>query len=614
VSNVLYAVEIAIALGLIIFVHELGHFAAAKAFGVWVRRFAIGFGPALLSWKRGETEYSLRAFPLGGFVEPMGEHPDTEGGDDPRALWRRPAWQRATVFAAGVVLNGVLATIFFTVASLIGLNASSPVVGDVVRMLPAHAAGIQAGDRIVAINGEPIQSFEDIMSAVVSEDAGTAFDVTVDRPDAEGGEPERLTFKDIRSRRGTGDPAPRLGIEPALEPVIYAMIPGVPEEQAGLKAGDRILEINRAPVLRFREIDKMLDDAPEGPVTLAVEREGKRLELTIDPATLKLIELGLQPLIAVGGVDDQGPAHKAGVQTGDRIAGIDGQPWPTVERLVEAIKAAGDGGKVRLSLLRDGETLDVTSGVALYGDHPDPRIGITMGPSPAPPVRVGWVDPDGPAAKVGIRPGDTILNVGPKATEPGTWDDVYAAFGSAKGKPVSLRVGRGTAKLTATLTAALVPVEKFRLYGSKPGPVLYEPLPRIYNPLKAAGRGFKRTWLWLGRVYANILQLLKGEVSTESVGGPVLIVQASLGIAERGIGTFIEFWGFLSVCIAVFNFLPVPPFDGGHVLFVIIEKIKGGPVGLKVRTWIWGAGWAAVGVLFILITYQDVARWWVTRM
>jgi regulator of sigma E protease len=92
------------------------------------------------------------------------------------------------------------------------------------------------------------------------------------------------------------------------------------------------------------------------------------------------------------------------------------------------------------------------------------------------------------------------------------------------------------------------------------------------------------------------------------VGGPVLIVTASLGIASRGLGTFLDFWGILSVCIAVFNFLPVPPFDGGHVLFVLLEKIKGSPVGVKVRTWIWGAGWAAVAVLFALIMWQDIAR------
>lgn len=638
-SNVLYGCEIAVALGLIIFVHELGHFAAAKAFGVWVRRFAIGFGPALVKWKRGETEYSLRAIPLGGFVEPMGEHPDTEGGDDPRALWRRPAWQRAVIFAAGVAMNGVLAVIFFTVASLVGLNAPSPVVGAATPLLPAERAGIKAGDRIVAIGVvdvvplpsdetadvapgkrtaavderpsekvEPVKSFEDILTIISSRDAGTTFNVTVQRPGAEGADPERITFEGLKSVRREGYPAPRIGIEPALEPIIYSMVPGVPEEQAGLNVGDRILEVGGKPVHRFRQINEMLSDMPEGPVTLVIERQGNRQEMTVDPAKLKVIDLGMAPPVAIAGVDAAGPAAKAGIQPGDRVQKIEDVAWPTTGKLSETVKAAGDGGNVRLVLRRDDRIIEVTSGVTVYGNHEYPRLGVMMGPSLTPPLEVGEVAQDGPAAKAGIRPGDRVLTVGRDSTEPRTWDDIYAVFGKAQGKPVPLRVKRGGSELSTTYVAALQPIETFKLFGSKPGPVLYEPLPRIYNPLKAIKRGFNRTWLWLGRVYRNLLQLIKREVSTEAVGGPVMIVTASLGIAARGIGTFIDFWGILSVCIAVFNFLPVPPFDGGHVLFVIIEKIKGSPVGLKVRTWIWGAGWVAVGALFILITWQDIAR------
>jgi regulator of sigma E protease len=162
VQTVLYVVEIAVALGLIIFVHELGHFLACKWFGVWVRKFAIGFGPPLITWTRGDTEYSLRAFPLGGFVEPMGDHPESEGGGDPRALWRRPAWQRIVVFAGGVFMNAVLAVLFFTAAFMIGVSAMSPVVGGVVPLMPAQKAGILPGDRITAINEAPVESFEDI--------------------------------------------------------------------------------------------------------------------------------------------------------------------------------------------------------------------------------------------------------------------------------------------------------------------------------------------------------------------------------------------------------------------------------------------------------------------
>ena len=154
---------------------------------------------------------------------------------------------------------------------------------------------LEAGENVTAAftwsssrsDASCFQSFDDIVTAIASQDAGTAFNVTVERP-ADGGDPERLTFEGVRSRRRAGDPAPGLGIEPAREPVIYAMIPGVPEEQAGLKVGDRILTVNGKPVSRYREIGEILSDAPPGPVTLAVERDAQRIELTIDPAQLTL--------------------------------------------------------------------------------------------------------------------------------------------------------------------------------------------------------------------------------------------------------------------------------------------------------------------------------------
>jgi regulator of sigma E protease len=649
-STVLYVIEIAIALGLIILVHELGHFLAAKGFGVWVRRFAIGFGPAIVKWRQGgplpadgmpgpddpnryATEYSLRVLPLGGFVEPMGDHADGEGGDDPRALWRRPAWQKIVVFSAGVAMNALLAVVFFTVASLIGIQASSTLVGAVTPMMAADKAGIKAGDRLVAVNGIPVQSFDDVMSIIAFRDAGSKFSITVDRP--KNGTTERQTFHDLVSVREPGDLAPRLGLEPALEPVIYGMIPDCPDRQAGLEPGDRILTVVGKPVQRWRQINELLADAPPGPATVTVERRGKRLDLTIDPAKLRVYDLGMEPVIAVGRMDPDSPAAKAGIRQGDLILRVNEKSWPSFKEIAETIKAAGEGGKVNFVLQRDGKKVEVTATAAVFGnpDEPrnrDPRIGIAMEPAgqsvrlgllgrllrslglvrgaAGPMVRVGWVESDGPAAKAGVQPGDNILRIGDKNIEPGSLDDVYALAYMKEGKGFPVAHRRGEVNLQTTLTPARKPLEKFTLLGSRPGPILFEPLPRLYNPLKAMDQGLHRAWLWLGRVYSNLHQLLKGEVSTESVGGPVLIVTASLGIASRGLGTFLDFWGILSVCIAVFNFLPVPPFDGGHVLFVLLEKIKGSPIGVKVRTWIWGAGWAAVAVLFALIMWQDIAR------
>lgn len=204
-SNVVYILQIIVALGLIILVHELGHFLTAKWFGVRVHRFAIGMGPVLVKWQRGETEYSLRwLLPLGGFVDLAGEHPSAQGGDDPRGLCNKPAWQRLVVFASGVAMNAALAVTLFTVAPLVGILVSTTEMGEPVPDMPAAAAGIQAGDRLVALDGEWVESFDDILNMIASQREGTAFHLTVERPVAGSAEPKRIEFEDVRSTRAAG--------------------------------------------------------------------------------------------------------------------------------------------------------------------------------------------------------------------------------------------------------------------------------------------------------------------------------------------------------------------------------------------------------------------------
>jgi len=609
VPNLLYVIEVVVAFGMVIFVHELGHFLAAKWCGVHVRKFAIGFGPPLVKWQPGETEYSIRPIPLGGYVDLAGEQPGEGEDDDPRGLFRRPAWQRVVVFSAGVAMNAVLAIVLFTVASLVGVQALAPVIGDVEPLLPAALAGIEPGDRILSMNGRPVTSFEDIQSIVVGCNAGSPFDLVIERVD-EAGRPQRLTFDDVLSYRGPDDSYPVLGIAPAAEPVIAQMLPGSPEEQAGLKPGDHILTVNGKPIVRWRQINVLLAEADAGPVTLTIRRDGEQHTIVARPSDLEQTDLGLTPPVTVGTVDPAGPAAKTGLRSGDRLVRVNDVAWPTIEQLQETIRAGGDGGMVEVVVHRDGEEETFAIAAAVYGDVDHPRIGISMTTATDAPVRVGHVAADGPAAEAGLRPGDELrsLNAGEDKVTPRTWKDVLAVFGKAGADPVAVEVLRGEKTVTATVTARRQPVEQFILASSAPEPLLYEALPRVYNPLKAAGQGFRRTWTWLKRVYNNFLQTIKGEVGRESFGGPVLIATASYTIASRGLGTFVDFWGILSVCIAVINFLPLPPFDGGHVVFVLIESLKGSPVSLKVRNAVWGAGWLAVLALFILITWQDIAR------
>ena len=606
--DIVYILEVVVAFALVIFIHELGHFLAAKWCGVHVRKFAIGFGPPMVKWQPGETEYSLRPVPLGGYVDLAGEHPDVDKEDDPRALWRRPAWQRVIVFSAGVGMNAVLAVVLFAVASLVGVKTVAPVVGQVVPFKPAAGAGLQAGDRIVRINGRPVDSFLDIQSIIVGRDAGAAFDLVVERREASG-ESRRLTFEDVRSVREEGDAQPVLGVAPALEPVLARVAPGSPAAQAGLQARDRILAVGARPVSRWGEVAARLEEAGDGPVTLTLRRNDAEREITARLSALKQVEIGMAPPVAVAAVDPAGPAAEAGLRAGDLLRRVDGTAWPAIEMVRNTIRATPEGAEVQITVERDAEAKRVTVTPRIYGEFETPHVGIVMGLANA-LVRVGHVAPDGPAAKARLRPGDRIvrLRVEGEESEPDTWQDVEAAFLRAKTRPVTVHYRRGEAAGSGKVAGRLQPLERFALQGAAPGYTLYEPLPRIYNPVAAAGQGFRRTWTWLKRVYTNVLQLAKLEVGTESLGGPVLIATASYTIASRGLGTLLDFWGILSVCIAVINFLPMPPFDGGHVVFVLIEKIKGAPVSMKVRGAIWGAGWAAVLALFLWITWQDIGR------
>jgi len=608
VSDLLYIIEVVIAFGAVIFVHELGHFLAAKWCGVHVRKFAIGFGPTLVKWQPGETEYSLRPIPLGGFVDLAGEHPDVDEEDNPRALWRRPAWQRVIVFSAGVGMNAVLAVVLFAVASLVGVKTIAPVVGQVAPFKPAAEAGIQTGDRIVRINGRTVDSFLDIQSIVAGRDAGAAFDVVVQRREASG-EPRLLTFEDVRSVREEGDSQPVLGVAPALEPVLAQVIAGSPAAQAGLEVDDHILAVHGHPVSRWDEVTARLEEVGDGPVTLTLRRKEAEREITARPSALKQVEIGMAPPVALVAVDPDAPAGEAGLRAGDILRRVDGTDWPSIETFRKTVQTTAEDAAVQITVQRGNKTKTVTVTPRIYGDFEKPHVGVVMGPA-AGLVRVGHVDPDGPAAEAGIRPGDRILRlrVGDEESEPDTWQDVEAVFLRAKTRPVTVRFQRGDATGSGKVSGRLQPLERFTLQGAAPGYTLYEPLPRIYNPVTAAGRGFRRTWTWLKRVYTTFLQLAKLEVSADSLGGPVLIATASYNIASRGLGTLLDFWGILSVCIAVINFLPTPPFDGGHVVFVLIEKLKGGPVSMKVRGAIWGAGWAAVLILFLWITWQDIGR------
>ncbi len=178
-----FVIGFVVVLGVLIFFHELGHFVVAKAFGVGVEKFSLGFGPKVLGKTVGRTEYRLSAIPLGGYVKMVGEQPDEEldPADIPFSFTHKPVSQRILIVASGPVFNFFLAIlIFFGIFWSTGLMMLQPVIGEVKAGYPAESAGIISGDKILSINGSPISNWSEMAEMIINSD-GSALDFTMER-------------------------------------------------------------------------------------------------------------------------------------------------------------------------------------------------------------------------------------------------------------------------------------------------------------------------------------------------------------------------------------------------------------------------------------------------
>jgi regulator of sigma E protease len=282
-------------ISIVVFFHELGHFGVARACGVAVETFSIGFGPAIFGWtdKKG-TYWKVSWVPLGGYVKFAGDAdaastPDREkiaamSAEERAHLFQeKPLWQRAAVVAAGPVANFVLAIVIFAgTYMLVGQQMLRPVVGSVTPHSAAAAAGIKPGDKIRTIGGAQISSFSDVQS-IASINAGEPLKIMVVR----AGKPLTLTatpkLEAVTDRFGNKEKVGSLGIGPRLTPVVGAVTPGSAAEAAGLKPGDTITAIDNVPINDFSDLQKAVAGNAGKPLTLAILRDGKTLSVIATP-------------------------------------------------------------------------------------------------------------------------------------------------------------------------------------------------------------------------------------------------------------------------------------------------------------------------------------------
>ncbi|RMF73313.1 MAG: RIP metalloprotease RseP [Acidobacteria bacterium] len=295
-----------VVLGLLIFIHELGHFLAAKAFGVRVEVFSLGFGARLFGFRRGPTEYRVAVIPLGGYVRMAGEMFDTVVEPEPDHFTAKPRWQRVVVYLAGPAMNVLLALVLWFGLLLGGMavrvtDEGPPVVASVLPGSAAERAGIVPGDRIVAVDGTPLRDTGQFQELVMLS-GGRELIYRVRRGSEEL---EIPVVPDVHPIHGVGID----GIVPRVTVTVESVVDGGPAAQAGVRPGDRLLLVGGRPVSDARSVTEVIREHAGEPVDLVVEREGRRIELVavprVDPDGVPRIgvTLGL-PVRRVEGVAD----------------------------------------------------------------------------------------------------------------------------------------------------------------------------------------------------------------------------------------------------------------------------------------------------------------------
>ena len=671
-------VKVALGLGFVIFIHELGHFLLAKWNGVKVERFSIGFLRPIASYRRGvgirigtgsrppgpgdppsygETEYVLAILPLGGYVRMLGETEDqgvdTEKSTDPRSFNNKPVGGRMAIITAGVIMNLILGFICFAyVHTQPGLDIAAK-VGGVLPGSPAYEAGLQPGDEIVAVDGERGLSFNQVRARINLSGADQELSLQIKRP----GDSAEKTLN-ITPRLEKGSPMPAIGFYPANSLKLasnppFNRLPGQDGKRdqpfGGFQVNDQVVAVGpvtgpSVPVTDHRGWIEQLDKFRNVPIVVELDRtdgstEGatakppERVKITVEPH--RFLDFGFRltpgPIVAI---EPDSPASRAGFQVKDRIKSLGGQTDFDPIRLPTLVHD-GAGSPLVVMVERPGaqpgET--TTETITVTPDATPPWTNLTLltgqvGPLDVPGLglalmvepKVAGVRPDSPAAKAGLKVGDTFrsVEITPVKTE------------QVSGKTIPIQAGEtGIAWPAAFAFLQDNPVKSVQFLvnkADKPVAIQPEVVGDWFHPLRglnfqtavrpiaplalgaAIRLGAAETWDNVTGIYKIFRNLAQRRVGGDAFGGMIPIAQVAYSSASAGFTSFVQFLGILSVNLAVLNFLPIPPLDGGQFLFLLAEKVRGKPLPESYLAAGQFAGIVFVLILIVVINVKDVVH------
>ncbi len=352
-------------LGLLIFIHELGHFAVARFFGVRVEIFSIGFGKTIFKFKRGDTEYRLSIIPLGGFVKMFGDNPTAVVPleEQPYSFIHKPVLPRIAIVVAGPIMNLILALFVFLGIGLYGEPQTEAQLGDIPETTVAYQAGLRSGDKVLKINSQIVKSFDDTLDLIAKSE--TFADIKVAR------DGQFLEFKVPTALKPNPNILSSDRTIPQIEgwsmlsadPTIAFADPNSDLFVAGVRNLDEVQKINETKIETARDLKKILLEIPkDSEFSITVKRyEKEKTEKTLSFKALAKNLAFESSEKYIGRVQPGSPAAKAGLVRGDKILFIGPTEILKWENLIEAVKAQGSEGKaIVFKILRDFKEQEIT--------------------------------------------------------------------------------------------------------------------------------------------------------------------------------------------------------------------------------------------------------------
>ncbi|OWS75601.1 RIP metalloprotease RseP [Pantoea sp. VS1] len=436
-----------VALGVLITVHEFGHFWVARRCGVKVERFSIGFGKAL--WRRTDrqgTEYVIALIPLGGYVKMLDERVESVPAElRHQAFNNKTVLQRASIIAAGPIANFIFAVFAYWVVFIHGVPGVRPVVGEIMSGSVAAEAQITSGMELKAVDGIETPDWDAVRLALIGKIGDSSAMLTVSQFGQQATQQKQLNLRDWQFEPDKQDPVVALGIRPRgpqIETTLAEVQARSPANAAGLQAGDRIVKVDGQPLTQWQVFAAQVRDNPGKNMALEVERNGEPLTLTLTPEA------------------------------------------------------------------KPGNAAEGFAGVI-------PRV------IPLP--------------------------------------DEYKTV-------------------------------------------------KQYGPFAAIGEAGVKTWQLMKLTVSMLGKLITGDVKLNNLSGPISIAQGAGLSAEYGVIYYLMFLALISVNLGIINLFPLPVLDGGHLLFLAIEKIKGGPVSERVQDFSYRIGSILLVLLMGLALFNDFSR------